>query len=122
MNAKRTHRKVQRSPAEKARLRHLREHFQSTRPTPEELLTSGDVDEFITLGEYLELRDAVRALKQERKRKGLSLAAVAERSQMDKAAISRLENGLQTNPTVSTLYRYAAAIDAQLTWTVRSAS
>jgi len=120
MGAKRTHRKIDRSPGEKARLRHVREHFQRTRPTPDELLASGDVDEFITLGEYLDLRDAVQTLKQERERKGLSLTTVAERSQMDKAAISRLENGLQTNPTVSTLYRYAAAIDAQLTWTVRS--
>jgi len=103
------------------RIREVRQHFQSERPTPEELLASGDVEEFVPLGEYLDLREAVRVLKQQRERKGLSLAAVAERSKMGKAAISRLENGLQTNPTVSTLCRYAAAIDAQIVWSVRTA-
>jgi len=121
VSAKRIHRDIPRTIEQKKQIKDVRQHFQSARPTPEELLASGDVEEFVPLGEYLDLREAVHVLKQQRERKGLSLAAVAERSKMDKAAISRLENGLQTNPTVSTLCRYAAAIDAQIVWSVRTA-
>ena len=41
---------------------------------------------------------------------------VAERSGIDKAALSRLENGVHDNPTVETLMRYATAIGKRLTW------
>lgn len=109
-----------RTPEEKAKLRSIRQHFQSARPTPEELIKSGDVEEFVPLGDYLSLREAVLALKKQREQRGLSLTAVAERSNMDKAAVSRLENGLQANPTIDTLNRYAAAIDAEIVWSVRA--
>ena len=121
ISAKRIHHKIKRTSEEKKRIQGVRQRFQTTRPTPEELLASGEVSEFAPLGEYLQVQEAVHALKQERERKGLSLATGAERSKMDKAAISRLENGLQTNPTVSTLYRYASAIDAEIVWLVRRA-
>jgi ribosome-binding protein aMBF1 (putative translation factor) len=120
MSSKRIHRKIKRTPEEKKRIEGVRQRFQSERPTPDELLASGEVTEFVPLGEYLDIREAVHALKRERERKGLSLATIAERSKMDKAAISRLENGLQANPTVATLYRYASAIDAQIVWSIRS--
>ncbi|NQT39918.1 MAG: helix-turn-helix transcriptional regulator [Planctomycetes bacterium] len=58
-------------------------------------------------------------LKKQREQTGLSLADVAQRSGMDRAAISRLENGVQVNPTVDTLYRYASAIGAQIGFSVR---
>ena len=38
---------------------------------------------------------------------------------MDRGAISRLENGIYLNPTIDTLYRYAAAIGAELGFTLR---
>jgi len=59
------------------------------------------------------------ALKKHRERQGLSLADVAERSGMDRAAVSRLENGVYVNPTVDTLYRYAEAIGAEIAFSVR---
>lgn len=121
MSSKRTHRKIERTPEDKKRIEDVRQRFQAARPAPGELLASGDVSEFVPLGEYVDIREAVRALKQQRERKGLSLAVVAQRAKMDKAAISRLENGLQANPTVGTLCRYAAAIDAQIVWSVRDA-
>jgi transcriptional regulator with XRE-family HTH domain len=37
------------------------------------------------------------------------------RSKLDKAALSRLEGGKQVNPTVTTLTRYARALDMRLT-------
>jgi DNA-binding XRE family transcriptional regulator len=117
---KRIHRRTERTPDERKQLAQIRQHFQSTRPTPEQLLAEGEVAEFVPLGEYLNLREAVLALKGHRERLGLSLAMVAERTGMDRAAISRLENGLQANPTVDTLHRYAAAIDAEITWSVRA--
>jgi len=45
---------------------------------------------------------------------------VAKRSGMDRAAISRLENGVYLNPTLDTLYRYAEAIGAEIAFTVRT--
>jgi len=120
MSSKDNRRRPDRTPEEKAKLRSIRQQFQSARPTPEELLKSGDVAEFVPLGDYLSLREAVLALKKQREQRGLSLAAVAERANMDKAAVSRLENGLQANPTIDTLNRYAAAIDAEIVWSVRA--
>jgi ribosome-binding protein aMBF1 (putative translation factor) len=118
--AKRNDRRGKRTKTIAARLRDFRRRFQFARPTPEELLKSGDVAEFVPLGDYLSLREAVLALKKQREQRGLSLAAVAERANMDKAAVSRLENGLQANPTIDTLNRYAAAIDAEIVWSVRA--
>jgi ribosome-binding protein aMBF1 (putative translation factor) len=114
------YRKFERTPAEQARIQAIREHYQARRPTPDELLASGDVDEFVPLGEYLGLLSALRALRKERESRGLSLAMIADRSGIDKAALSRLENGLQTNPTVDTLYRYASAVGVELVLSVRA--
>ena len=41
---------------------------------------------------------------------------VAERSGLDRAVVSRLENGKQDNPTVATLMRYAAAVAKRFLW------
>ncbi len=120
MTIQRIHRKTERTPEEQARIEAIRQYYQTRRPTPDELLASGDVGEFVPLGEYLSLLSMVRALKKERELRGLSLATIAERSGIDKAALSRLENGLQTNPTVDTLYRYASAIGVELVWSVRA--
>ena len=122
LTPKRTYRKIERTPEEQARIQAIRDHFQAARPTPDELLASGDAEEFVPLGEYLGLLAAVRALKNEREVRGLSLTTIAERSGIDKAALSRLENGLQTNPTIDTLYRYASAIGVELVLSVYAAN
>ena len=62
----------------------------------------------------------MHALKAERERQGLSLSDVSERSGLDPAAISRLENGKQANPTIDTILRYADALGKELVWTFRS--
>ena len=55
-------------------------------------------------------------LKQTREAAGLSLADVARRSGIDKAALSRLENGHQENPTLETILRYLAAVGKDVEW------
>jgi hypothetical protein len=57
-----------------------------------------------------ELRSLVGRLKRERLRKGLSLGDISKLTQQARSAISRLENGEYTNPTLHTVYRYARAL------------
>ena len=56
----------------------------------------------------------IGGLRRHREQAGLSLGDVAERSGIDKASLSRLENGWYPNPTVNTLARYARAIGKRL--------
>jgi DNA-binding XRE family transcriptional regulator len=119
MSTERIHRNIERSPEDKARIIAVRERFQRERPTPEQLVDSGEYEPPIPLGQYLEFQQAILALRKERERAGLSLADVSERSGIDRAAISRLENGRQPNPTLDTLCRYAAAIGKQVVWSLK---
>jgi transcriptional regulator with XRE-family HTH domain len=118
MVAKRLHLKIERTPEEKARIKEIRERFQRERPTPEELVASGEYNEPIPQGAYLELHRLMYLLRKERERQGLSLADVAERCDIDKAALSRLETGQQINPTIDTLWRYAHALGKDLAWAI----
>ena len=119
MSGKRIHRKIERTPDQQRRLAEIRERFQHERPGLEDLLATGDATEVVPQGEYLELRAMLGTLKKYRERQGLSLTDVANRSGMDRAAISRLENGVYLNPTVDTLYRYAQAVGADIGFSVR---
>ena len=119
MSGKRIHRKIERTPDQQRRLEEVRERFQRERPGLEDLLASGDATEVVPQGEYLELRAMLGTLKKHRERQGLSLTDVANRSGMDRAAISRLENGVYLNPTVDTLHRYAQAVGADIGFSVR---
>ena len=56
----------------------------------------------------------IGGLRDHREGAGLSLADIAERSGIDKAALSRLETGWQPNPTLNTLARYARTIGKRL--------
>jgi ribosome-binding protein aMBF1 (putative translation factor) len=60
------------------------------------------------------LQDAMKLLKSERERLGLSLADVSERMGIERPNLSRLENGPEANPTVATLSRYADALGKRL--------
>lgn len=61
-----------------------------------------------------ELTKAVDLLKAERAVQGISLADMEQRTGMSRAAICRLENLEEANPTVSTLTRIADALGKQL--------
>ncbi len=60
------------------------------------------------------IRQVLAALRAERERQGLSLADIQERTGIDRAALSRLENSEDANPTLATLERYAEAVGRQM--------
>jgi ribosome-binding protein aMBF1 (putative translation factor) len=107
---RRIHRPRIQTPEQEAAERALREQFQSEKPTLEDLVKSGDVTQVFTMGEYWELRKTFAALKALREQQGLSITDLAERTGMDRAMISRLENGQIDNPTIATVARYARAL------------
>ena len=53
-------------------------------------------------------------LKAAREEKGLSLADLTDLTGMDRSALSKLETGQRSNPTVETLVRYAEAVGKRL--------
>ncbi len=115
---KRVQKKIDWTPEAQARHQAIREQF-AAQPTIDELLASGELTDLMTLGTFLEMRQVLRQLKEERAKAGLSLTALAERTGMDKAFLSRLENGRQTNPTLETLDRYARALGKELVLSLR---
>jgi ribosome-binding protein aMBF1 (putative translation factor) len=117
MKFKNVQNRIERTPEEMARIQAIRKKFQAEKPSIEQLLATGEYTQPVPLATYLETKELLHDLKQEREQAGLSLTDVANRTGMDKAAISRLENGRQQNPTVETLSRYAMAIGKQLVWT-----
>lgn len=120
MAERHTHRKIDWTPEDRARHKAIREEFKD-RPTIEQLRERGYFSGSMTMGALMDLLQALHDLKTVREAAGLSLADVAERSGIDKAALSRLENGIQSNPTVETLLRYAAAVGKRLRWTLEDA-
>lgn len=82
----------------------------------EEILGPERFDDGPALVTYLAMMKVIDALKASREAAGLTLADMSAKSGMDPAAISRLENGRVTNPTITTLQRYAAAIGKRFTW------
>src|SRR5437016_13614606 len=118
MKAQRIFRASRKTPEERLREQKLRERLQKEKPSLEDLVRTGecDPDAIMTMGMYFDVQKALQALKQDRLRCGLSIGDVAERSGLDRAVVSRLENGKQDNPTVATLMRYAAAVGKRLLW------
>lgn len=113
-----------RTPEQRAAEEAIRRRFQSE-PGLQELRDSGEIGPETyerARGQRAEgppdnpVRRLVAALRAERERQGLSLADVADRSGIDRAAIHKLEIGLNRNPTVETLHRYARALGVRLTW------
>lgn len=98
------------TPEQEAAERAVRERFQRDKPSLQDLVQSGDVTQVFTMGEYWELRKTFAALKALREQRGLSITDLAERTGMDRAMISRLENGQIDNPTIATMTRYAKAL------------
>ncbi|OAI38733.1 hypothetical protein AYO40_06445 [Planctomycetaceae bacterium SCGC AG-212-D15] len=121
MAFKHVHRKIERTPEERARLKEIREKFQRDKPTLAQLVASGEYTEPIPTAQYFELKQILAQLRMLREEAGLSLTAVAERSGIDKSALSRLENGHQPNPTFDTIVRYAAALGKRVLCTLEDA-
>lgn len=62
----------------------------------------------------IDLAEIVPAIKIAREKAGLTLAQVSQATGLTVANLSKLENGLQDNPTLRTLRRYAAAVGKRL--------
>jgi len=114
-------RKPNRTPEETARLRADRERYQRDKPTPEQLLAEGGHSDFVSLGQFLELRQLFSRLKEVREEQKMTLAELAESSGIDQAALSRIENGRNANPTVDTLFRIATALGKAIYCTCQDA-
>jgi DNA-binding XRE family transcriptional regulator len=118
MKAQRIFRANRKTAEERAREQTLREKLQKERPSLDDLIRTGACEpgDIMSMGMYFDVQKALQALKAERKRCGLSIGDVAKRSGLDRAVVSRLENGKQDNPTVATLMRYAAAVGKRFMW------
>ena len=113
--SEKTHAKPALTPEQQAAVMAIRERSRHDRPGPDELIDRGEIDELVPHGQFMELRMLTAQLRRLREERGLSLTDVSERSGLTRAAISRLENGWNLNPTLDTLFRYAAAVDAHVT-------
>jgi hypothetical protein len=85
-------------------------------------LTSAEHEGPFRHGDIMAYLSAVATLRQERERRGLTLADVSERSGLDKGMLSRLENGKILNPTLATLWRYAEAIGVRVSLAIEKVS
>jgi len=110
----RIHRPRVQTPEQEAAEQAIRERFQQERPALQDLVDRGDIAAVFTMGEYWELRKTFAALRALREQQGLSISDMAERTGMDRAMISRLENGQVDNPTVATVTRYAKALGKRI--------
>ena len=106
--------KSNRSQADLQRIRNLRSEFQRARPTLESLVSSGDYTQPVLQSELVAMLELAAALKGARQARKLSLADVSRRSGIDKAALSRIENGQNINPTISTLETIARSLGSRL--------
>jgi DNA-binding XRE family transcriptional regulator len=111
---------IQWTSADRARHQAIREKFRHWHPSPEELIASGEGANFDLQGEYHELRPFVEEIKRAREAARLTLAEVSRRCGIDQPALSRLENGHNKNPTLDTLWRYAAAVGRRLVLTTEA--
>ncbi len=110
----RTNDKPELTPEQRAAVDAIRARARHDRPGPDELIDRGEIDELVPHAQFMELRMLAATLRRMREERGLSLTDVSERSGMTRAAVSRLENGWNVNPTLDTLFRYAAAVGAHV--------
>lgn len=106
----RLHRPRVQTPEQEAAESALRQRFAREKPSLQDLVERGDLGQVSTMGEYWELCKTFAALKALREQQALSITDLADRTGMDRAMISRLENGQLDNPTIATMTRYAKAL------------
>jgi len=116
MPIKRIQKKIEWTPEDRARHREIREKFKDE-PRIEELVAAGELKgQPVPLGVHVSLRLILQTLRKVREQAGLSLADVSQRSGMDKAMLSRLENGHVLNPGLETILRYVGALGKDVEW------
>lgn len=102
-----TSRKIERTPAEIAKLAARRARAQTNKQV-------GPSADAVPLGRVMELRLLGSTLRQEREKQGLTQGQLAAKIGMDEPAISRIEKGLNLNPTLDTLKRIAAGLGKRI--------
>jgi len=108
---------IQRTPRQRAEHQAIREAFRDC-TGPRELIASGAAARLGLDVIYSPAGKLLKQLKASREAAGLTLADVSARCGMDQAALSRLENGPTSSPTLDTLWRYAAAVGKRLVLSV----
>lgn len=115
MEAKaRTHQSNILTPTQAATVAAIREQLQREKPSLAQAVASGEYQPPVTTGEYFDIVKLLTTLKDLRLKCRMSLRECAEISGIDYAALSRLENGVTTNPTVHTLARCARALGKRM--------
>ena len=107
--AKHIHREL--TPEEKRRWNRA---VKETESEKKELLAEGRRLKAARAKVNVAVREAMKALRCERQSQGLSLSDVEKRTGIGRAALSRLENETELNPTVVTLTRYAEALGKEV--------
>jgi DNA-binding XRE family transcriptional regulator len=102
-----------RTPEHGALQERIREKYRALDRDP---LASGAYQVWGRHGDLLDFLEFLGRLKRQREQQGLSLDEMAARTGMDRMAISRLENGKNLNPTITTLVRYANALGRSISW------
>jgi DNA-binding XRE family transcriptional regulator len=102
------------SAGQRASIEAIRRRSRTELPGPDERIGGGKIDERVSQAQYLEVRAVGVRFRVIREGMGLSLTDLSERSGLTRAAISRLENGWNLNPTLETLFRYAEALGVTL--------
>ncbi len=105
--------RIYRSATDEERKRHAMIRHEISKELPEIRRNAKERLTRIT-SEGIPLRKVLLAMRAERERLGLSLADIYERTGIDRAALSRLENNEEANPTLTTLERYAEAVGKQM--------
>jgi ribosome-binding protein aMBF1 (putative translation factor) len=95
------------TPDEAVKYRKIREHVEAELPQ----LVARHQQRLQSLEMLEALLPQLRAAREAR---GLSLADLTKRTGMDRSAISKLESGRRSNPTIETLVRYAEAVGKRL--------
>jgi DNA-binding Xre family transcriptional regulator len=122
MNGKRVQKKIAWTEEDRQRHRKVRELFKG-KPTIEQLVAGGELSgHTIPMGLYMQMLQLLHDLKKARESAGLSLTDLAERTGMDKAVLSKMENGRHGIPTLPSLARYAQAVGMQLGFSLSPAA
>src|SRR5437764_12359332 len=106
--------RIQWTAEQRAKHQAIRDAFRDWHPGPEELIASGQAARLDLNVIHFPAHDVLQQLKASRESAGLTLAEVSARCGIDQPALSRLENGRNQNPTIDTLWRYAAAVGMRL--------
>jgi hypothetical protein len=118
MAIKRVQKRINWSPEDRKRHKAIRATFKH-RPSIDRLIAEGELSgRPMSLGAYLNLNLLLRKLRPMREQARLSLADLSLRSGMDKAMLSRLENGRVPNPGIETISRYVNALGKDIEWRV----